>query len=229
MAAREASHETSRRDVERRDAAEPGVFIRFRAVETKEPRVAAGVAKTAVAAPRRRARESAGGGGPATRRRHREDLQSIREARERAASDFKETKARLEAGRDRAKAAAARLLARLPAKRSTRGAFSRWRGRPAPSPQRARREKALGVVRGLASLAVLVVMVAGAYQTASDLGYFLGDAPTSKNCRQLAGSASFSSSGGRRALVGRRRPWSRPGACGRPSTRAVRTRARCLR
>ena len=49
-------------------------------------------------------------------------------------------------------------------------------------------------MRGLASLAVLVVMVAGAYQTASDLGYFLGDAPASKNCRQLAGSASFSSS-----------------------------------
>ena len=49
-------------------------------------------------------------------------------------------------------------------------------------------------MRGLASVAVLMVMVAGAYQTASDLGYFLGEAPTSKNCRQLAGSASFSSS-----------------------------------
>ena len=76
----------------------------------------------------------------ATRRRHREDLQSIREARERAASDLKETKARLEAGRDRAKKAAARFTG-APARetKSTRGAFSRWRGRPAPSPGRAPR------------------------------------------------------------------------------------------
>jgi len=139
----------------------------------------------------------------ATKLRHRGDLASIREARESADARVRETQARLDRGRARAMGAAARLLARLPAKRNTRRAFSSWRvyvfqrrtGMLGEEDEDGRSSKApRSRVRGLASLAILVAAAAGAYYTARDLGFFLDDAPASKHCRELAGSARFASS-----------------------------------
>ena len=139
----------------------------------------------------------------ATKLRHRGDLASIREARESADARVRETQARLDRGRARAMGAAGRLLARLPAKRNTRRAFSSWRvyvfqrrtGMLGEEDEDGRSSKApRSRVRGLAALAILVAAAAGAYYTARDLGFFLDDAPASKHCRELAGSARFASS-----------------------------------